>query len=877
MATVVFTSVNTLPPAVLAAPPAPGLVIENQATGSFVNPADGSVNPIESNVVRVTVAEVAGITLTPAGIQEAPASISNPGPNQNNGAFEAEDVVYFLFTATNVGNDPTQVFIPGAPAAITNGTQAGQLEIIQVDPDGPAGPTAPTDYTSAPVAIPPAGIRTGEATILGLPLGALPAEGTLTVRVPVKLDANLSAGQTASTILGDTNTNDNVAATQNQPYSASSLSNPPAGGFDLYTQDNQDTDGISGEANGAPVNGDPTFHRQEASALSTVTIDAVGAVDYGDAPDAGVGTAPGNYQTTAADTGAMHTIDSDLYIGVVPDGDDGTRHNILADADDTTLTADEGQISVPPLTENATSYSLSSISVTNNTSTSATLTAWIDFDQSGTFDADEVQTIAVSNAGSQTVSLTWSSLPTLTPGTTYARFRLTTDLLTHSGGPTDPDQRSIGVASDGEVEDYALTIQDSSVGNICANPLSAAFNTSNYALNTALQESTPLSFFGGTLIFNANLSGSATWANGVQVQNDTIVGDFLYLQPTNAPDYLNTNNEATYVLSFPSPVTDFTMIGSGLNNADGTTIIASYQGVQIPITAANFSSLSADMILVDADGDGQNDTVVGNSTQGETSVNTNLYTLTIPGPIDTLTIVSGKESSSTGTVTIGLHTFSYCLDPVVSNPNVLLVKRITAINGDSTNTNDPDNPVLLNQYEEDSSYPYDDNVLEGSASPPDTDQWPNTTANTASTFLIGARDGGITRPDDEIEYTIYFLSAGDRSAENVTFCDRIPDGQTFIPDAFNSSPPAPNGTIDEDRGIVVSTVGSTLSYTNIGGDDTARFYPPGSGLPLACNVLVSNTIHNGAIVVNLGNLPQATSPGSPADSYGYIRFRARVD
>lgn len=36
----------------------------------------------------------------------------------------------------------------------------------------------------------------------------------------------------------------------------------------------------------------------------------------------------------------------------------------------------------------------------------------------------------------------------------------------------------------------------------------------------------------------------------------------------------------------------------------------------------------------------------------------------------------------------------------------------------------------------------------------------------------------------------------------------------------------------------------------------------------------SNT--NGAVVVNLGDLPNATAPGTPPDSYGFIRFRGRV-
>ncbi|PZO56551.1 MAG: hypothetical protein DCF15_08400 [Phormidesmis priestleyi] len=167
--------------------------------------------------------------------------------------------------------------------------------------------------------------------------------------------------------------------------------------------------------------------------------------------------------------------------------------------------------------------------------------------------------------------------------------------------------------------------------------------------------------------FNASRSGTATWSSGVQVQNDSIVGDYLFLQPNNTANYLSSSNKVTYVFSFPQRLTSFSMIGSGLNNDDGTTIIASYQGVPIQITAANFSNLSPGMTLKDADGDGQRDTVVSSNTTGGVSVNTNTYNLNITGPIDTIRVVSGKDSASLGTVTIGLRTFEYCTQGATSN------------------------------------------------------------------------------------------------------------------------------------------------------------------------------------------------------------------
>ncbi len=58
------------------------------------------------------------------------------------------------------------------------------------------------------------------------------------------------------------------------------------------------------------------------------------AVDFGDAPDTGLGTSSGNYNTLATDNGASHTIIAGLRMGANVDGDDGTLQNSTANADD---------------------------------------------------------------------------------------------------------------------------------------------------------------------------------------------------------------------------------------------------------------------------------------------------------------------------------------------------------------------------------------------------------------------------------------------------------------------------------------------------------------------------------------------------------------
>lgn len=195
---------------------------------------------------------------------------------------------------------------------------------------------------------------------------------------------------------------------------------------------------------------------------------------------------------------------------------------------------------------------------------------------------------------------------------------------------------------------------------------------------------------------------------------------------------------------------------------------------------------------------------------------------------------------------------------IASQPNVLLVKRITAVNGGTT-TIGGDN---LANYQNDPNNPYDDNTLDTpTPNPSDTDKWRD-----PATFLIGGINGGRIQTGDEIEYTIYFISMGDVTASNVMVCDRIPTHSSFQPNAYASG-----------RGIVLN-LGSTTPLTHVPDADAGQYFAPGvdpTRVYPRLNCGGPNT--NGAIVVRLGDLPPATAPGSPANSQGFVRFRVRVN
>jgi uncharacterized repeat protein (TIGR01451 family) len=214
------------------------------------------------------------------------------------------------------------------------------------------------------------------------------------------------------------------------------------------------------------------------------------------------------------------------------------------------------------------------------------------------------------------------------------------------------------------------------------------------------------------------------------------------------------------------------------------------------------------------------------------------------------------------------------VSPNSNNPQLLLVKRITAING-----------TEINQYVDDTSSTNDNNS-----------NWPNPInsnsalgATNISTFLRGTIDGGVVKPGDVLEYTIYFLSSGSVPITNVNICDLVPENTTFIPTAFNNLTPKDGGLAGADYGMML-TIGSTTKYLSNVADspDRGEYLAPGITPSSSFQCSASNT--NGAVLVKIVSkttpvstpaqpgetLPNATGAGTPNNSYGFVRFRAKV-
>ncbi|CAA6823188.1 MAG: Unknown protein [uncultured Thiotrichaceae bacterium] len=178
-------------------------------------------------------------------------------------------------------------------------------------------------------------------------------------------------------------------------------------------------------------------------------------VDYSDAPVSGV--APDGSSLNAYGA-ASHIIVDGLYLGAgIPDEDGANQPSTNADGDDNDGIDDEDGIGLPSLVAGDTAYTIATADIAANGS--GTLHAWIDFDGNGVFDADEHTSTAVNN-GTVVATLSWTidgvggnpDFTVIGGKTTFARFRLSSDTSITASTPAS-------LATDGEVEDYALTIE----------------------------------------------------------------------------------------------------------------------------------------------------------------------------------------------------------------------------------------------------------------------------------------------------------------------------------------------------------------------------------------------------------------------------------
>jgi trimeric autotransporter adhesin len=218
----------------------------------------------------------------------------------------------------------------------------------------------------------------------------------------------------------------------------------------------------------------------------------------------------------------------------------------------------------------------------------------------------------------------------------------------------------------------------------------------------------------------------------------------------------------------------------------------------------------------------------------------------------TLTATDKITATATSSATAAIapnssSEFSENVSLVTNDPRLVLVKRVTAIGSTAITTT------------------IDDTRATSTAANDNNSKWPTPIDTTSgiSKILQGSLTTSKVLPGQEIEYTIYFLSAGNVAIKTVNICDLIPPNTTYVTGSgkisFNGSTP-PTAVSGE-----YIPAGAVLNTT-----------VPGIGL---CKSTVANA-------QTTANLSAAENPNGlvwiqvdknrsalAENEYGYIRFR----
>ncbi|WP_297517827.1 GEVED domain-containing protein [uncultured Clostridium sp.] len=267
----------------------------------------------------------------------------------------------------------------------------------------------------------------------------------------------------------------------------------------------------------------------------TSCLDSFLNVDFGDAPDISGENGTGNYNTLLVNNGPRHQIRNELFIGT----------SITLES----ATGDEG-ISEPINIEPGCGTYRLPLTVINNTGMNANLYAWIDWNKDGVFQSNEsITKIVRSSSGSQIVDLNFIVPKTFIVGDkTFLRVRLTTDNLTNLGDINEEDTRSIGPASDGEVEDYIVRAEEkkmdlelikvvsklvdkveAKVGDEITYTLGFANIGSNDAVDIIIDDkiSEGASYIQGTIVSNVLITGNPI--ENIKLVNPVIAGQYVMI------------------------------------------------------------------------------------------------------------------------------------------------------------------------------------------------------------------------------------------------------------------------------------------------------------------------------------------------------------
>ena len=282
-------------------------------------------------------------------------------------------------------------------------------------------------------------------------------------------------------------------------------------------------------------------------------------IDFGDAPTAAQSGFAGTYPTLLANNGARHTTVLGFQLGSTIDGEDDGQPNATSTGDG----SDEDGVTLPGVLVTGTNAN-----ITVNSSATGKLDAWVDFNQDGDFaDAGE-QVFTSQNLVAGNNNLSFAVPGGATTGSSFARFRLST-----AGGLSYN-----GLAADGEVEDYQVSIVNNQFaitsptiteGNVGTTPM--VYTISRTVNSNA--SSVDYAITGGNATSGSDYSpiaaGTINFTMGGALSQDITVnvnGDFV------------VENNETVIITLSNPVNGGIGTGTGtgtINNDDSATLTLS--------------------------------------------------------------------------------------------------------------------------------------------------------------------------------------------------------------------------------------------------------------------------------------------------------------
>jgi len=301
----------------------------------------------------------------------------------------------------------------------------------------------------------------------------------------------------------------------------------------------------------------PSSNSNDGARCALAEIEVSDAVDFGDAPD--------SYGSTLDAAGARHGI-SGLYLESTVDGESDAYVYPLSD-DLSDEGDDDDGISFP------TGFEIDnpSLIIANVTGSGGFLNAWIDWDMDGSFESDEQ--IATNLAVSEGANNLPVDVPIwATVGDTWARFRIST---VSNIGPT-------GGVSNGEVEDYQLTITESGV-SMSYYPNANSYTSfafedlypelGDFDMNDVLMNVRYTEFVKDGMVIRLKLEGQlaalgASYRNGFAIQlpgvnSGSVKGDSIALTMNNIRQThtLLDNNQTNAVLIVSNNLWNVTQAG----------------------------------------------------------------------------------------------------------------------------------------------------------------------------------------------------------------------------------------------------------------------------------------------------------------------------